>query len=84
MLSVFSSPGRYTQGKNATESLGSEMKTLGLEGPVFVLAGASACRELAATWKRTLSEAGYAYTVFSFGGECATASYSPFWGKPMG
>ncbi len=73
MLSVFSSPGRYTQGKNATESLGSEMKTLGLEGPVFVIAGASACRELTATWKRTLSEAGYAYTVFSFGGECSLA-----------
>ena len=73
MLSVFSSPSRYTQGKNATESLGSEMKSLGLEDPVFVIAGASACRELTATWKQTLSEAGYAYTVFPFGGECSLA-----------
>jgi len=31
VLSVFSSPSRYTQGKNATAQLGAEMKALGLE-----------------------------------------------------
>ena len=33
MLAVFSSPSRYTQGKNATASLGREMAGLGLQGP---------------------------------------------------
>jgi glycerol dehydrogenase len=73
MLSVFSSPSRYTQGKNATESLGGEMKKLGLEGPVLIIAGTSARRELAATWKLTLGEAGFTYTVYAFGGECSVA-----------
>ena len=42
MLSVFSSPSRYTQGKNATAELGKEMKALGLEGPALIIAGRSA------------------------------------------
>ena len=44
MLSVFCSPSRYTQGKNATASLGSEMLGLGLRGPAVVVAGRSARR----------------------------------------
>jgi glycerol dehydrogenase len=42
MLSVFCSPSRYTQGKNATASLGHEMAGLGLEGPALIVAGRSA------------------------------------------
>jgi len=41
MLSVFCSPSRYTQGKNATASLGQEMIGLGLRGPALILAGKS-------------------------------------------
>ena len=41
MLSVFSSPSRYTQGKNATASLGQEMAALGLRGPALIVAGHS-------------------------------------------
>ena len=73
MLAVFSSPSRYTQGKNATESLGSEMKNLGLEGPALIVAGNSARRLLADTWKRTLGEAGVKFGVHPFGGECSLA-----------
>jgi glycerol dehydrogenase len=41
MLSVFCSPSRYTQGKHATASLGSEMLGLGLRGPALLVAGLS-------------------------------------------
>jgi glycerol dehydrogenase len=73
MLSVFCSPSRYTQGKNATTSLGKEMMGLGLRGPALVLAGRSAIRLLSETWNRTFSEAGIAHAVYPFGGECSLA-----------
>lgn len=71
MLSVFCSPCRYTQGKNATAALGAELRTLGLEGPVLILAGKSAIALLSDTWRRALGGAGIAYAVESFGGECS-------------
>jgi hypothetical protein len=58
MLSVSCSPSRYTQGMNATASLGREMTGLGLRGPALVLAGRSVLRLLAETLNRTFSEAG--------------------------
>jgi glycerol dehydrogenase len=70
MLSVFSSPSRYTQGKNATAVLGREMIGLGLEGPALILAGKAALRLLAGAWQHSLGEAQIAYTVHPFGGEC--------------
>jgi len=73
MLSVFCSPSRYTQGKNATAALGQEMTGLGLRGPALIVAGRSAIRLLADTWKATLGEAGIAYGVHPFGGECSLA-----------
>src|SRR5215831_17603359 len=73
MLSVFCSPSRYTQGKNATASLGQEMIGLGLRGPALVLAGRSAIRLLTSTWKATFSEGKIDHTVQPFGGECSHA-----------
>src|SRR5215472_4255996 len=73
MLSVFCSPTRYTQGKNATASLGREMTGLGLRGPALILAGRSAIQLLTATWQRTFSEAGIAHVVHPFGGESSLA-----------
>ena len=71
MLSVFSSPSRYTQGKGATAALGREMTTLGLEGPVLVIAGKTVARLLAPTWQRSLEDAGLKHAVHHFGGECS-------------
>jgi glycerol dehydrogenase len=71
MLAVFCSPCRYTQGKNATASLGREMASLDLQGPALVIAGRSAIRLLAETWERTLGEAGIRHAVHRFGGECS-------------
>ncbi len=71
MLSVFSSPSRYTQGPGATEALGAEMDRVGLEGPVLVLAGRSAAARLAETWRRTFGEAGFEHVVEQFAGECS-------------
>jgi len=73
MLSVFCSPSRYTQGKNATASLGSEMTGLGLRGPALVVAGRSASRLLSPTWQTTFGEAGIEHAVHAFGGECSPA-----------
>ncbi|MBM3811970.1 MAG: glycerol dehydrogenase [Acidimicrobiia bacterium] len=73
MLQVFCSPSRYTQGKNATEHLGQEMKTLGLQGPALIVAGGSAQRLLEPVWSRTLKEAGIVPHLHAFGGECSKA-----------
>jgi glycerol dehydrogenase len=73
MLTVFCSPSRYTQGSNSTLSLGKEMATLGLTGPVLIVAGNSAIRLLSETWRRSLGEAGFAWQVCRFGGECSIA-----------
>jgi glycerol dehydrogenase len=73
MLSVFCSPSRYTQGKNATAALGREMADLGLRGPALIVAGKSAARLLTPTWAQTLGEAGIAHAVHPFGGECSLA-----------
>ncbi|MGE5346148.1 MAG: glycerol dehydrogenase [Acidithiobacillales bacterium] len=73
MLSVFSCPSRYTQGPNATSRLGAEIASLGLSGPLLVVAAPSAVRLLSDTWRASLGEAEMEYTVFTFGGECSRA-----------
>jgi glycerol dehydrogenase len=73
MLSVFCAPSRYTQGPDATAALGREIVNLGLEGPALIVAGRSAVTLLADVWKHSLGEAGVAYTVLPFGGECSSA-----------
>lgn len=70
MLRVFCSPSRYVQGRDATERLGAEMRTLGLSGPGLIVASASPRRLLEPVWDRSLSEAGMAYGVHAFAGEC--------------
>ena len=71
VLSVFSSPARYTQGPDATQSLGSEMLRIGLRGPATILAGRSAAVNLSDTWRDVLREAEISYHVQPFGGECS-------------
>lgn len=73
MLSVFSSPSRYTQGMNATRVLGKEMAGLDIHGPALIAAGRSARAHLSDTWKQTLGEVGCSYAVHGFGGECTLA-----------
>ncbi|MFN7923453.1 MAG: glycerol dehydrogenase [Bryobacteraceae bacterium] len=73
MISVFCSPSRYTQGRNATAELGAEMKKLGLPGPILIVAGGSARKLLTETWRKTLGDSGYRYDVHEFGGECSHA-----------
>lgn len=73
MLKVFCAPARYTQGPNATEQLGREMRNLGLDGPALIVAGRSAIRILEEVWVRTFAEAGTEYQIFAFAGECTAA-----------
>jgi len=69
MLSVFTAPARYTQGKNATAALGREMLTLGLTGPALIVAGSSAAKLLTEVWRTSLGAAGIKFDVHLFGGE---------------
>ena len=71
MLSVFCCPSRYTQGTGATERLGAEIASLGLSGPLLVVAAPSASRLLGGTWRSTFEEAGMEHSVLVFGGECS-------------
>jgi glycerol dehydrogenase len=71
MLSVFCSPSRYTQGRNATASLGQEIVNLGLEGPALIVAGKSAIALLSGVWESSLYTAGLMHSILRFGGECS-------------
>jgi glycerol dehydrogenase len=73
MITVFCSPSRYTQGSNSTLALGKEMATLGLAGPVLIVAGNNAIRLLSDTWRLSLGETGFAWQVCQFSGECSVA-----------
>ncbi|MEU4342335.1 glycerol dehydrogenase [Nocardia sp. NPDC023852] len=76
MLSVFSAPGHYVQGRDATAALGAEMTRLGIGGPVLIVAGTSAFRILATMWERSLTDAKIAYSIHLSGGECSRAEIS--------
>ena len=71
MAEVFAAPSRYVQGPGVAATLGDEMTRLGLEGPVLILAGASAIRRLGAIWEQSLGRAGFAPAIHPFGGECS-------------
>ncbi|MBX9573823.1 MAG: glycerol dehydrogenase [Candidatus Obscuribacterales bacterium] len=71
MLSTFCAPSRYVQGRNATQQLGTEMKKIGLAGPVFIIAGSHAAELLSQDWKRSFDEVGFKFEVLKFGGECS-------------
>ncbi|GAA1993412.1 glycerol dehydrogenase [Catenulispora subtropica] len=73
MLSVFSSPGHYVQGRDATAALGPEMLRLGLTGPVLIVAAPSAERLLGDAWRSTFKDTGADYGIHRFGGECSRA-----------
>ena len=74
MLNVFACPSRYVQGPDATASLAAELRGLGLQGPLLVLAGPSATRQLSAVWAESFAAAGYSHEVAPFGGECSVAA----------
>jgi glycerol dehydrogenase len=73
MLSVFCAPSRYTQGPDATASLGREIVSLGLAGHALIVAGRTPIALLSDIWKTSLAEAGLPYSIFAFGGECSSA-----------
>ena len=68
MLSVFSAPSHYVQGKHATAALGTEMQRIGLQGPACIVAGKSAIRLLSEVWQKHLNEAGITHVVPSVRG----------------
>ncbi len=73
MLSVFCSPTRYVQGRDATASLGSEIEKLGLGKKACLVASRSALKLLSDTWKATLTAHNISYALTEFGGECSRA-----------
>jgi glycerol dehydrogenase len=73
MHAIFCAPSRYTQGPDATRSLGAELATLRLQGPVLVVTSRSPRARLEPTWHASLSAAGYAMHVHEVVGECTHA-----------
>lgn len=70
MHSIFCSPARYVQGREATRTLGAELLRFGLTGQALILASPSARRQLEAAWRACLDEAGIVFEILDFGGEC--------------
>jgi glycerol dehydrogenase len=70
LLSVFSAPGRYVQGADATRHLAAELKYLGFKGPVLIAASGSAIKNLSNIWQETFNHCGLKYSVHAFSGEC--------------
>jgi glycerol dehydrogenase len=66
---VFCSPLRYVQGPGVSRQLATEMRAVGLEGPVLIAAGSAAIASLAPAWADSFAEAGWTHRVFAFGGE---------------
>jgi glycerol dehydrogenase len=75
-LSVFCSPERYVQGRDATEELGVQLKAVGIKAPgvVLLVATASPRRLLEQTWRRVLHAAGYELVLLDFIGDCTARS----------
>lgn len=71
MLSVFASPSRYVQGRDATLQLGAQLTHLGLSGPAFILSSARTAERLAGAWQQGLPD--HDYSVHAFAGECSQA-----------
>lgn len=71
MLSVFCSPSRYVQGRDATRNLGSEIDALGLGKRACLIAGKQALKHLELTWEESLTEANISYALSEFSGECS-------------
>ncbi len=72
-LTIFCAPARYVQGRDATWALGSELKKLGLDGPLLIIACQSARRHLDDVWAKTLGDLEIPFAVYDFGGECSDA-----------
>ena len=71
MLSVFCSPSRYVQGRDATRNLGSEIDALGLGKRACLIAGKQALKHLELTWEESLTETNISYALSEFSGECS-------------
>ena len=70
MLSVFCSPSRYVQGRNATESLASELLKLGHAGRALIIASRTARKQLESIWRNTFTVADVPLDILDFGEEC--------------
>ncbi len=66
---VFCSPLRYVQGPDASARLADEMTSIGLSGPVLVVAGHTATEHLARQWAEVFHAVGWLHRVVAFGGE---------------
>lgn len=73
MLSVFCSPSRYVQGRNATAELGDQLKHIGLTGKALIVASDATAALLNAAWQQSFKAAGIEFQRYPFGGECSQA-----------
>lgn len=73
LISVFCSPSRYVQGRDATALLGKHLTKVGLAGPAYIVASSRISGLLGDAWSASLKSAGIEYVVGDFGGTCCDA-----------
>eukprot|EP01083_Nonionella_stella_P071537 192183_1 len=72
-LKTFASPENYVQGKDAISYLGEQMIKMDLKGPVLVVSSPCPRLCLESKWTKSLSESGFDFANFEFGGNCTVA-----------
>ena len=69
MLNIFSAPGRYIQGADATAYLPKELKRLGINGCALMVTSATPRRQLETLWRQSFHEQGLTIEIYDFSGE---------------
>ncbi len=69
MLNIFSAPGRYIQGADATAYLPKELKRLGINGCALMVTSATPRRQLETLWRQSFQEQGLTIEIYDFSGE---------------
>lgn len=73
MLTMFCSPSRYIQGRDASHQLALEMVRMGITQHPLIIAGPSARRQLEPVLSETFALHQIRFDILEFGGECSFA-----------
>jgi len=71
MLNIFSAPGRYIQGADATAYLPKELKRLGVGGSALIVTSATPRQQLETLWCQSFQQQGLYIEIYDFGGEAS-------------
>lgn len=70
-MRTYAGPARYIQGRNVLSLLGSQLKSLGIQGRALVVVSKTAEKETRPRWEQSLKNEGLEFELYPFGGECS-------------